>query len=71
VNRIGAQKRRVALITEITADKNRSFRCPTDILDVSGAIYTYLINGHGPGANWTALFRPGERDGCASSTARR
>jgi FtsP/CotA-like multicopper oxidase with cupredoxin domain len=34
---------------------------PTDILDVSGAAYTYLINGHPPGANWTALFRPGER----------
>ena len=34
---------------------------PTDILDVSGATYTYLINGHPPGANWTALFRPGER----------
>jgi CopA family copper-resistance protein len=34
---------------------------PTDILDVSGATYTYLINGQGPGANWTALFRPGER----------
>jgi CopA family copper-resistance protein len=34
---------------------------PTDILDVSGATYTYLINGHGPGDNWTALFKPGER----------
>jgi CopA family copper-resistance protein len=34
---------------------------PTDILDVSGATYTYLINGHGPAANWTALFRPGGR----------
>jgi CopA family copper-resistance protein len=34
---------------------------PTDILDVSGATYTYLINGHPPAANWTALFRPGER----------
>jgi CopA family copper-resistance protein len=34
---------------------------PTDILDVSGATYTYLINGHPPEANWTALFRPGER----------
>jgi CopA family copper-resistance protein len=34
---------------------------PTDILDVSGAAYTYLINGQPPGANWTALFRPGER----------
>jgi CopA family copper-resistance protein len=34
---------------------------PTDILDVSGATYTYLINGHPPAANWTALSRPGER----------
>ena len=34
---------------------------PTDILDVSGATYTYLLNGQPPGANWTALFRPGER----------
>jgi len=34
---------------------------PTDILDVSGAAYTYLINGWGPDANWTALFKPGER----------
>jgi CopA family copper-resistance protein len=34
---------------------------PTDILDVSGATYTYLINGKPPAANWTALFNPGER----------
>lgn len=34
---------------------------PRDILDVSGAAYTYLINGHGPQENWTGLFRPGER----------
>src|SRR5687768_3423509 len=34
---------------------------PTDILDVTGATYTYLINGHGPAENWTGLFRPGER----------
>ncbi|MBB2188475.1 copper resistance system multicopper oxidase [Gluconacetobacter azotocaptans] len=34
---------------------------PTDILDVSGIIYTYLINGQSPAANWTGLFRPGER----------
>lgn len=34
---------------------------PTDILDVTGATYTYLVNGQAPGANWTALFRPGER----------
>jgi CopA family copper-resistance protein len=34
---------------------------PTDILDVSGATYTYLINGKPPAANWTALFGPRER----------
>ncbi|WP_421740103.1 copper resistance system multicopper oxidase [Caulobacter sp.] len=34
---------------------------PTDILDVTGSAYTYLINGHGPGDNWTGLFTPGER----------
>jgi CopA family copper-resistance protein len=34
---------------------------PTDILDVSGSTYTYLVNGQPPAANWTALFRPGER----------
>src|SRR3546814_10766369 len=34
---------------------------PTDIADVTGSTYTYLINGHGPAENWTGLFRPGER----------
>lgn len=34
---------------------------PTDILDVTGATYTYLVNGLPPDANWTGLFRPGER----------
>ena len=34
---------------------------PADIADVTGAAYTYLINGQGPGANWTGLFTPGER----------
>ena len=34
---------------------------PTDISDVSGSTYTYLINGHGPQENWTGLFTPGER----------
>ncbi|GAB5412879.1 MAG: copper resistance system multicopper oxidase [Congregibacter sp.] len=32
-----------------------------DIADVTGATYTYLINGHGPQDNWTGLFKPGER----------
>ena len=34
---------------------------PTDISDVTGAALTFLINGHGPQDNWTALFNPGER----------
>jgi CopA family copper-resistance protein len=34
---------------------------PTDIADVTGTTYTYLINGHGRHENWTGLFRPGER----------
>jgi len=34
---------------------------PTDISDVTGATYAYLVNGHGPYDNWTALFTPGQR----------
>jgi CopA family copper-resistance protein len=34
---------------------------PADILDVTGAAYTYLVNGLPPDGNWTGLFRPGER----------
>jgi len=34
---------------------------PTDIADVTGYTYTYLMNGLHPAANWTALFTPGER----------
>lgn len=34
---------------------------PTDIADVTGATYTYLVNGHGPRDNWTALFEPGQK----------
>lgn len=33
----------------------------TDISDVTGIIYTYLMNGHAPDINWNGLFRPGER----------
>jgi CopA family copper-resistance protein len=34
---------------------------PTDFLDVTGSIYTYLMNGLPSEGNWTGLFRPGER----------
>jgi CopA family copper-resistance protein len=34
---------------------------PTDIADITGAAYTYLMNGVSSASNWTGLFRPGER----------
>jgi CopA family copper-resistance protein len=34
---------------------------PTDLLDVSGHTYTYLMNGCTPAGNWTGLFARGER----------
>ncbi len=34
---------------------------PTDLADVSGYTYTYLLNGTAPVGNWTGLFRSGER----------
>ena len=34
---------------------------PSDISDVTGFTYTYLMNGLAPDSNWTALFQPGER----------
>jgi CopA family copper-resistance protein len=33
----------------------------TDIADVTGYTYTYLMNGQPPAANWTGLVRHGER----------
>jgi CopA family copper-resistance protein len=47
---------------------------PTDIMDLSGATYTFLMNGRPPKANWTGLFAPGEKvrlrfiNGAAMST---
>ncbi len=34
---------------------------PTDFGDVTGATYTYLVNGASPADNWTALAQPGDR----------
>ena len=34
---------------------------PTDIADVTGATYTFLLNGRTAEENWTGLVRPGER----------
>jgi len=34
---------------------------PTDLADVTGATYTFLMNGQPPSANWTGLFARGEK----------
>ena len=34
---------------------------PTDVADVTGYAYTYLLNGLHPDGNWTGVFAPGER----------
>ena len=34
---------------------------PTDLADVGGSTYTYLMNGLPPAANWTGIFTPGEK----------
>ena len=46
-------------------DRRRMFNemrmSPTDLADVSGYTYTYLMNGTTPAGNWTGLFKPGEK----------
>ncbi|WP_340106816.1 copper resistance system multicopper oxidase [Rhodohalobacter sp. 8-1] len=33
----------------------------TDLVDVTGATYTHLMNGRGPNSNWNAIFKKGEK----------
>jgi len=40
---------------------NQMRMSPTDLADISGYTYTYLMNGTTPAGNWTGLFNPGER----------
>ncbi len=40
---------------------NRMRMDPSDLADVSGYAYTYLMNGNAPAGNWTGLFGAGER----------
>ena len=40
---------------------NQMRMSPTDLADISGYTYTYLMNGTAPAGNWTGLFRPGEQ----------
>jgi CopA family copper-resistance protein len=55
------QKKGLAATVSDRLTWGRMNMAPTDLSDVSGATYTYLINGQPPAANWTALFRPGQR----------
>jgi CopA family copper-resistance protein len=34
---------------------------PTDLADITGYHFTFLMNGLAPESNWTGIFRPGER----------
>ena len=44
---------------------------PTDLADVSGYAYTYLMNGETPAANWQACSSAASACGCGSSMAPR
>jgi CopA family copper-resistance protein len=40
---------------------NRMRMNPSDLADVSGHVYTYLVNGATPATNWTGAFARGEK----------
>jgi FtsP/CotA-like multicopper oxidase with cupredoxin domain len=40
---------------------NKMRMSPRDLLDVTGATYTYLVNGTTPTGDWTGIFQRGER----------
>lgn len=53
------EARRNAIRTKLAWDRMRMMS--SDIADVGGTTYSYLMNGLHPAGNWTGLFRPGER----------
>jgi CopA family copper-resistance protein len=40
---------------------NKMRMSPTDLSDVTGSHYTYLMNGASPDSNWTGMFTKGEK----------
>jgi CopA family copper-resistance protein len=56
-----ARDRGVAGAFDERAMWNRMRMDPSDLADVSGHAYTYLMNGTTPAGNWTGLFGAGER----------
>ncbi len=55
-----ARKRGLAETVKDRMAWGRMRMSPVDLLDVTAYTYTYLMNGHSPDMNWTALFNPGE-----------
>lgn len=55
----GDMSARQAWSKKIAWDRMRMM--PTDIADITGSTYTYLMNGLHPAGNWTGLFNAGER----------
>ncbi len=55
----GDMSRGEAIRMKLAWDRMRMMA--TDILDITGATYTYLMNGLHPAGNWTGLFQAGER----------
>ncbi len=49
----------MSLSERLTWDRMRMD--PTDISDITGATYTYLMNGQAPDPGWFGQFQPGER----------
>jgi len=58
IDDIGEQGFRATLAERMAWGRMRM--SPVDLADVTGATYTYLMNGNSPAMNWTALFNPGE-----------
>ena len=56
-----AQARGVGAALDRRSMWNRMRMDPTDLADVSGYAYTYLMNGAAPAGNWTGLFARGEK----------
>jgi len=56
---VGQEGWRAATAERLAWDRMRM--SPTDIADITGYTYTYLMNGLAPESNWTGLFKPGER----------
>lgn len=56
-----ARERGLAATLRDRGDWGRMRMTPTDLSDVNGHTYTYLLNGIAPAGNWTGLFRPGEK----------